>query len=349
MFHSMSTAASPPDRVYPLRVARIVDETADARSIVFEIPDALRDAFRYEPGQFLTLLVPFEGHPLKRCYSLSSCPTVDAEHKITVKRVAGGRISSFLVERLKVGDMLDVQAPAGRFTLKTGEGPIVLFAGGSGITPVLSIAKHALAHTTRAVRLVYANRDARSIIFDEELKALVSRNEGRFSVRHRLDDAEGFLQASEVRAEVKPMAVYYLCGPGPFMETVENGLLAAGAPIEAVHVERFVSAPDAPPVHHVDDGGDVPESIHVDNEGKHADVPYRRGITLLEAALEGGVEAPYSCREGFCGCCAAMIVEGTVKMDADDALTPDAKKRGLILACQSRPTSKRCSIKFVEY
>ena len=345
----MTTAASPPDRVHPLRVARIVNETADARSIVFEIPDALRDAFRYEPGQFLTLLVPFEGHTLKRCYSLSSCPTVDAEHKITVKKIADGRVSSFLVDRLNVGDMLEVQAPAGRFTLKEGTGPIVLFAAGSGITPVLSIAKHALAHTTRPVRLVYANRDARSIIFDAELKAMIARYEGRLSVRSRLDDAEGFMQASEVRPEIKAMAVYYLCGPAPFMETVENGLLAAGAPIESVHVERFISAPDAPPVHHVDEGGDIPATIHVDNEGKHHDVPYRRGVTLLDAALEAGVEAPYSCREGFCGCCAAMLVEGTVKMDADDALTPEAKKRGLILACQSRPTSKRCSIKFVEY
>lgn len=350
------TLASPlPSGFHALRVARVIDETHDTRSYELDVPEALRDAFAYQSGQFLTLAIPWAdvaGGVLKRCYSLASAPGSDPAPKVTVKRVAGGRASNWLNDHVHAGDVIGVQAPAGRFVLGKGDGPLVLFAGGSGITPIISIIKTALARTGRTATLVFANRDARSIIFEAELAALSQQHGLRLAVRHRLDDRDGFMTREHVAREVVPGATYFLCGPGPFMDLVEAALLGAGAPADHVHVERFLSAPD--PVAHPKDaspppGGDVPSTIGVEHEGAQRDVPYQSGQTLLEAAIAGGVDAPYSCKEGFCGCCAALLLEGTVRMDADDALTPEAKKRGLILACQARPTSASCKLRFVEY
>jgi 3-ketosteroid 9alpha-monooxygenase subunit B len=340
-----------PGRAHRLRVRRIIEETHDAKSIVLDVPKELEADFRYKAGQFLTLSIPVNGMTLRRCYSLASSPDVDGEHKVTVKRVAGGRASNWLNETLREGDLLEVERPAGRFVLSTENAPVVLFGGGSGITPLISIAKTALHTTDRSVELLYANRDERSIIFREELAALLHKFAGRISVTHWLDDTQGFLKAGNVKAGPSG-AHHYLCGPGPFMDVVESALLSACVPRTHLHVERFVSPADPSPAKSPPPelfSGDVPVTLRVEHEGTTVDVPYVPGQTLLESAIEGGVEAPYSCKEGFCGCCAALLLEGEVTMDADDALTPEAKKRGLILACQSRPKTKRCSFRFVEY
>ena len=346
------TSSSPPspDAHYPLRVARVVDETRDARSIVFEIPTALAGRFRYEAGQFLTLSIVVDGVRLKRCYSFSSSPARDREAKITVKRVQAGRASNWLNDHIRAGDVLDVQVPAGRFVLHPGAGPLVFFAGGSGITPVISIVKTALLTTAREVRLVYANRDEQSVIFAAELAELARTHGARLSTIHRLDSREGPIAARDVAAAVVPDATYYLCGPGPFMELVENALAKAGVPAERVHVERFVSAADSPPPERAAaPAGELPTRVSIELEGAQHEVPYLPGSTLLESALAAGVDAPYSCREGFCGSCTALLVEGKVTMDAEDALTEAAKKKGLVLACQARPTTQVCSIRFVDY
>src|SRR6185436_5241793 len=181
MFQSMPSQLEPvPENVrrsyHPLRIARVIDETHDARSIVFEIPAHLRAAFEYRAGQFLTLEVPHGGVKLKRCYSLASAPETDGEHKVTVKRVTGGRVSNWLHDDVREGDVLQVLPPEGRFVLSThverDQDALVLFGGGSGITPVISLLKSALTTTNRPVLLVYANRDERSIIFREELEQL---------------------------------------------------------------------------------------------------------------------------------------------------------------------------------
>jgi 3-ketosteroid 9alpha-monooxygenase subunit B len=339
---------------HPLRVARIVDETHDARSIVFEIPAHLERAFSYRAGQFLTLEVPHGEGKLRRCYSLASAPETDREHKVTVKRVAGGRISNWLHDGLREGDIVQVLPPEGRFVLNAArEGELVLFGGGSGITPVISLLKSALATTKRPIRMIYANRDERSIIFRAELDALVARHADRVRLTHRLDDRDGFLRADDVRAHIVEGADYNLCGPGPFMETVENALLDAGVPGERVHVERFVSPADpkpagaaAPPAVAV--VGDVPAMLSVELNGTHHELAYVPGKTLLQVVRDAGLDAPYSCEEGFCGCCAAQLTEGKVVMTADDALTAADKARNIVLTCQSRPVGERCKFKFVE-
>jgi 3-ketosteroid 9alpha-monooxygenase subunit B len=335
-------------RFHSLAVARIVRETESARSIVFAVPPALRAAFRYRAGQFLTLEVEHEGAHLRRCYSLASSPERDEEHKVTVKRMAGGRVSNWLNDRLREGDTVSVLPPEGRFVLGKSEAPLLLFAGGSGITPVISILKTALATSGRRARLFYANRDEGSVIFARELDELGRRHSDRLEVTHRFDDVHGLTDARAVRDAVTDVdADCYLCGPTPFMTTVERALADIGVAPENVRVERFVSPGE--PSGTVPVASDtVPEAIGVTLEGKRHLVPYEAGKTILRAALDAGLPAPYSCEEGFCGCCVARVREGAVDMAADDALSAEEKARGLILTCQARPRTRECAVEYLE-
>jgi 3-ketosteroid 9alpha-monooxygenase subunit B len=247
-----------------------------------------------------------------------------------------------------------VLAPEGRFVLTGTDRPLLLFAGGSGITPIISLLKTTLVTTERKARLVYANRDQRSIIFHAELEELLRRFEGRFTVVHRLDDRDGFIKERDVAPLVAGLedGEAYVCGPAEFMETIELGLRAAGVKEDRVHFERFLSLPDPKPhEEHVASAAEVagaPETIDVTLRGKKHTIPFVAGKTLLRAALDAGLDAPYSCEEGFCGTCVAQLEEGQVKMDANDALTKVEIKRGLVLACQSHPLTKRCAIQFVD-
>lgn len=346
--------ASERRRYHPLQVARIVQETADARSIVFAVPRQLKPLFEYQAGQFLTLEVEHEGATLRRCYSLASSPVCEDEHKVTVKRVQGGRVSNWLNDRLREGDTVSVLPPEGRFVLgaSSRQSPIYLFAGGSGITPVISIAKTALATTNRRVHLLYANRDDRSIIFASELEALEKRYPGRMSLAHRLDDVHGYVDAGAVRRVLSSTDVEaFLCGPAPFMSTVEKALFEAGVAPERVHFERFISPSDAPkvaPAAPAANGAVAPKEIAITLEGKRHLLPYDPSKSILRTALDAGLSAPYSCEEGFCGCCVAKLREGAVDMAADDALTPEEKARGFILTCQSKPKTATCAVEFLE-
>jgi 3-ketosteroid 9alpha-monooxygenase subunit B len=344
---------------HSVRVQKIVEETPEAKSIVLDVPPALQGDFRYRAGQFLTFEVEVGGERLRRSYSLASSPDWEGGHKVTVKRVDGGRVSCWFNDALRVGDVVSVTKPEGRFVLDAGTGPLVLFAAGSGITPVVSLVKTALKTTARWVLLFYANRDVRSIIFGQELAALEQANPSRLRVVHRLDEVHGFVDEKTVGevAAANPGASFYLCGPTPFMGLVERTLEAAGVPEERVHIERFTSAsaPKSPaeaaaavaaatPA----TGAGVPAFIDITLRGEKTQVPYKPGKTLLETAKDAGLDAPFSCEEGFCGCCASQLLEGQVVMTADDALTTEEKKKGMILACQSRPTTTKCAFRFLD-
>jgi 3-ketosteroid 9alpha-monooxygenase subunit B len=341
---------------HELRVERIIEETSDAKSLVFEIPNHLREVFAYQAGQFLTLQINYNQTQLKRCYSLASSPLTDQEHKVTVKRVANGRISNWIHDHVQEGDKLSVLPPEGRFVLPADHGPLVLFGGGSGITPLISILKTALHTSKGSIALVYANRDQASIIFQTELEELCKQHAERLTIHHHLDSLYGFMQTKQVTPFTTNFdAHYFLCGPDPFMTMVEQSLMTNNVPSSHVHVERFVSPADPGTLSQTSEAtvpntSDVPATMTVDLEGNIYEVPYKPGLTLLEAALAANIDAPYSCKEGFCGCCAAKLMEGEVVMDADDALTSQAKKEGLILTCQARPSCpKKLSFKFVEY
>jgi len=336
---------------HELRVARTIRETDDAMSIVFEIREADASEFEYRAGQFLSFKVPFEGHVLTRSYSLSSSPDVDPEPKVTVKRVEGGRVSNWMNDQVTSGSTLMVVPPAGHFVLQPdSERDIVLFSAGSGITPCISIIKSALATTSRRVRLLYANRNARSIIFEEELAALVARHGQRLEVAHSLDDQVGFVTGRDVESWVRGEVDrdFYLCGPDPFMATVEEALHGLAIARERIHIERFVAPPDHETTEEpaLEAGETAPATITLVLDGREHEVPYVAGERVLEAARRAGLDPPFSCEEGYCSCCMAKLVSGEVKMVTNDCLTPDLLEEGWVLTCQARCTSPKVRLEY---
>jgi 3-ketosteroid 9alpha-monooxygenase subunit B len=322
---------------HPLRIAKIVQETPDARSFVLEVPEALADKFKYRAGQFLTFRVPHGDGAFNRCYSLSSAPETDKLLKVTVKRVSGGKGSNWFNDSLKEGGTLDVLPPAGRFLLGASEAPLLLFGGGSGITPVMSLIKSALKTGQRRMRLFYANRDKASIIFDAEFKALLGDHGGRLEVIHHLDAEQGLTKAEEILAALKgfEMAEAYLCGPGPFMTLVEETLLKASMPREKVRIERFeASGNDAVPIEPTEEGDVIPGEITIHIDSKVHKVPYKKGQTILEAARAAGLNPLSSCEEGFCASCAAKRIKGKVVLAKNDIYTADDLANNWILTCQ---------------
>jgi 3-ketosteroid 9alpha-monooxygenase subunit B len=351
---------------YELTVADVIDETADSRSFVLDIPPALRERFTYRAGQFLTFEVPWSDFTIRRCYSLSSSPDVDAAPRITVKRVEGGRASNWILDHVEAGGTLRTSPADGRFVLDAaaGERLLTLFGGGSGITPLLSLMKTALVRTKRRIKLIYANRDPDSVILKRELEALAAQHPARVEIHYHYDDARGFLTTADLQQLVRGRADgdHYVCGPKPFMDAVGQALKAAGVPRERTYFEFFVSpldpdrraalvrsrAPAAggvPTVAQPDpkptqpEAKPVPSSFVLRLEGKAHTVPYEPGLTLLAAAQRSGVGAPSSCEDGYCGTCVAHRLRGSVEMRSTEALSPAEIERGMILLCQSMPTS----------
>jgi 3-ketosteroid 9alpha-monooxygenase subunit B len=342
---------------HALRVAEVIEETHDAKSLVFEIPKPLAGVFRYRAGQFLTLELPWDSGKIKRCYSLASSPECDPLPKVTVKRVKDGRASNWINDNVRAGVTLSVLPPEGRFVLTDTDAPLVLFAGGSGITPVISLVKTALLTGARSIVMLYANRDDRSIIFKSELARLLAQHPRRIELLHHLDDAKGFVSEKDVHALAGrggPRGIFYVCGPGPFMEIVERGLTAARVDPARIRSEKFVSLSDegaaqadvAASAAAQASAEGIPTEFEVELRGEKHVVAYKQGLSLLHAAREAGVDAPYSCEEGFCGCCAARLVEGKVHMAACDALTEEEKRRGLILTCQARPLTRAIKVRY---
>jgi 3-ketosteroid 9alpha-monooxygenase subunit B len=340
--------------VYELTVARVIRETADACSLVLEIPDALRKRFHYRAGQFLTLEVPYDGHDLLRCYSLASSPDCESDHKITIKRIPEGRISNWVNDEVRAGAVLRVHPPGGHFVLNEGDNDVAMFAAGSGITPVISIVKTALATTGRRVRLLYANRDEASVIFKQELDELAVRYPERFELVYSMDVVDGFVTARRVKTAVGHgvAAEFYVCGPAPFMDAVESALGELGVAEERIHIERFVSPPDhdeqadAREREAVAAAGDKPDHLTVYLDGTTHEVPYEAGQTVLVAVQKAGLEPPFSCTDGFCGCCMARVSSGEVKMIHNDFLSKKELEQGWVLTCQSVPTVSPLKIEY---
>ncbi len=344
---------TPDHGFHPLRVKRIVQETHDTRSFVFDVPADLAVSFAYEAGQFCTFRVRFGDEDLMRCYSMSSSPHTDSELTTTVKRVAGGRVSNWMLDDVAEGDVLSLTRPAGVFTLSPGTAPIVAFAGGSGITPVFSVIKSALATTERRVRLLYANRDADSVIFRAELDALQKAHPDRLAVVHHLDTEHGFVHSNGVAEFVGAAldADLYVCGPGPFMDVVEDALAQANVPSEQVFIERFAFAGaaarlDQPPASPANDTSvdATPETVVIELDGRRQEVHYQPGETFLETARRAGLKAPFSCEAGSSATCMARLDEGTARMRVNNALTPDEIAEGWVLTCQGLPTSPSVTV-----
>ena len=340
------------ERVYTLTVADVVVETPDARSVVFEIPSEHTDAFRYSAGQFLTLKIPSEQTgSVARCYSLSSAPH-ENRVQVTVKRTDGGYGSSWICSSLRPGMRLDVLAPAGVFCPASVDEDFLLFAAGSGITPVMAILKTALETGSGRVVLVYANRDERSVIFAGELSSLAKRYGDRLVVVHWLESVQGLPDVSQLRGLASAYTSHeaFLCGPAPFMAAVREALGQLGVPRERVHVEKFTSLTGNPfedvVVVEEEPSDEAPASLTVTLDGETRSMAWPRQRKLLDRLLEDGMDAPYSCREGQCSACACRVVSGEVKMLHNEVLDAEDMADGIVLACQSLPVTDDVSISY---
>jgi 3-ketosteroid 9alpha-monooxygenase subunit B len=344
----MQAQASP---YHALRVSAMIDETHDAKSIVFAAP-ANASAFAYRPGQFLTLRIPVAGAQVVRCYSLASAPALGDAMKITVKRVDGGLASNWICDELGAGDEVQVLPPVGVFTPKQIDGDFLLFAGGSGVTPIMSILKSALHQGRGKVVLIYANRDERSVIFADELNDIARQYPQRLSVYHWLETVQGRPGLQQLAALAQPYTKHeaFICGPGPFMDCAAAALAELGVPRQRVHVERFVSLSNDPgevsvavaPAAPVEPGSEL--SVELDGEVRILD--WQRERTLLDTLLAAKLAAPYSCREGKCSACICKVVQGKVSMQRNAVLTAEDLAEGYVLACQALPETSSVHVSF---
>jgi ferredoxin-NADP reductase len=331
-------------------VVRVIDETADART--FELADVTGAPITFAAGQFLTLHVEVEGRRYRRAYSLSSSPDGGGTARITVKRVVDGRVSRHLVEHLRAGDLVTAHGPSGAFVAPPARGPrhLVLFAGGSGITPIASITRDVLrSEPSTRLTLVYGNRSEADVIFREELEALA--RQPRLRVVHVLSEprtdapcVRGVPDRGTVsrlvddlalleRSEDEDPPLFFVCGPAPMMTEVRSALEARGVPRERILEERFLSPADPGSVR-VAAG---PQLVNVRLGGATHAVTVAPGKTVLEAALAQGVAMPFSCQMGGCGACKCKRVGGDLVMDEPNCLSEEEKAGAVVLACVARP------------
>ena len=353
---------------FVLKVLDVVEETADAHSVVLEVPDDYAEHFHHTAGQFLTVAVPSDRTGLvARCYSLSSAPH-SGRHQITVKRTIDGYASNWICDNLRPGDTLRVLPPSGIFTPKDLDADLLLFGGGSGITPVISIARTALEKGTGKVVLFYANRDEKSVIFARELAELAAAYADRLLLVHWLESVQGLPTQEQLKAFAAyfPDHTAFVCGPGPFMKAVVASLKELGFPRERRHQEKFVSLGGNPfgdveevlaaarTVADADDHEDDDESavtgpvaVEVELDGEQYSFNDWHGDkVLLEFLEEKGLDAPFSCREGNCSACACAVLEGEVRMKHNEVLDADDLADGIRLVCQSLPASEKLRITY---
>ena len=335
--------ASDPE-YHSLAVVAVVDETADARSFVLDVPSALEKTFAYAAGQFCTFRARIGGESVARCYSMSSSPEAGERLTVTVKRVSGGKMSNWMNDALAAGDTIEVMPPIGRFVLRATEAPVVAFAGGSGITPILSIIKTALLTTPREIALVYANRDAASVIFAGELERLCAAYGGRLSLHHHLDSERGFLDAAACAALVgdRTHADVYVCGPAPYMEVVEAGLARRGIARSQVFIEWF----EIPDEGLASAGTSETESMVIRLDRRKYTIAYQAGDTILDTARRAGLAPPFACEAGSCGTCMAYLEAGKAAMRANNALSADEVEAGWVLTCQAIPLSREVVVDY---
>jgi 3-ketosteroid 9alpha-monooxygenase subunit B len=339
--------------VHRLVVAEVVEETDDAHSLVFEPPES---GFDYRPGQFLTLRIPSEERgSVARCYSLSSSPHTDDRPQVTVKRTPDGYASNWIHDNVVAGTVVEVLPPGGVFSPGSLDEDLVCFAAGSGITPVMSIIKSALAKGSGRVVLVYANRDERSVIFGRELTALAAASPDRLTVIHWLESVQGLPTVAALRELARPFTAHeaFVCGPVPFMDGVTSALTELEMPRSRVHVERFLSLVKNPFTRSKPrrtatepEASNPPATIDVTLDGVRRTVPWPAGTRLLEALEKAGLEAPFSCREGRCSACACLRLGGEVTMVTNEVLDERDLAEGYILACQSLPVSETVVISY---
>lgn len=358
---------------HPLRVRAIEPDTEEAVVVSFDVPEALRGVFGFTQGQYLTLRKQIDGQDLRRSYSI--CAGVDdGELRVGVRKVRGGVFSNWINTRLAPGDTVDVMAPQGRFFV-----PIepqakrhhLGIAGGSGITPILSIMKTVLAREPHSrFTLIYGNRSVKSTMFKEEIEDLKNRYLTRLVLHHVFSDEHtdapinmGLMDRSKVGeflAAVVPgsgIAHAYVCGPFQMNDEAQAALLDAGVPEERIHIERFgIAQPAAADpsavgavVHEAKPGDAEVARVLIIRDGLRREIEFRKDQpSILDAATAAGLEMPYSCTSGVCGTCRAKLIEGSVRMERNFALDKGEVTAGFVLCCQAHPLTERVVLSFDE-
>ncbi len=354
---------------FQLKIKTITPETPDTITLALDIPQELAPLFQYKHGQYVTFRHEEDGHELRRSYSMSSSPT-DGRLEVTVKKVPGGKVSTWLHDTLKVGDTLDVAAPQGRFYNDLNpekRRTYYLFGAGSGITPLMSILRTVLENEPMsAIFLLYGSRNEEQIIFRDALDQLAERYNGQLHVEHVLsqpkkDSASGGMfgifkksttnwkgKTGRIDGRVvtnfldenmphgpESDCLYFICGPGSMTETTKTTLLGRGIDSKQVHTEVFANA------HHVagefSAGGPAGKRIIVHLKGEKIELPVPDGATILDVLVKEKYDPPYSCTAGACSTCMAKVINGKVTMDACYALDDEEVNAGYILTCQSHP------------
>ncbi|TXC97874.1 1,2-phenylacetyl-CoA epoxidase subunit PaaE [Streptomyces sp. ISID311] len=343
---------------HPLQVREIERLTDDAVAVTFAVPAELRTTFRHTPGQHIALRRLVDGQEIRRTYSICTPATDEPVLRVGIRLVEDGAFSTYALKELAVGDTVEVMAPAGRFTLDPRPGHFVGIVGGSGITPVLSIAATLLAQQPDAhFCLIRSDRTAASTMFLEEVADLKDRYPQRFQLVHTLSREEqqaglpsGRLDEPRLRSLLPALLTidsvdgWYLCGPYGLVQGAERALRALGVPRTRIHEEIF----------HVDNGAVAPPAVATPAhstvaatlDGRSGTWPVHDSESLLDAVLRNRADAPYACKGGVCGTCRAFLVKGEVRMDRNFALESDEVDAGYVLACQSHPVTEKVELDF---
>ncbi len=361
---------------HPLRVRRVEPDTDEAVIVSFDVPEHLRQTFGFTQGQYLTLRGDIDGHDLRRSYSI--CAGLDdGELRVGVRKVAGGTFSNWINANLKPGDTIQVMAPQGRFYVPIDANArrhYLGVAGGSGITPILSIMKTVLAREPRArFTLLYGNRSQRSTMFKEEIEDLKNRYLTRLVLHHVFSDEHtdaplhmGVMDRDKIGAflsSLVPAASIdhaFVCGPYTMNDEAEAALLAAGVAEERIHIERFGIAPQAQAPGAAAAAGGVGAVLHeakpgdaerarvvIVRDGLRREIEFRKDDpSILDAASAAGLEVPFSCTSGVCGTCRAKLLEGEVRMERNFALEKSEVAAGFVLTCQAHPLTERVVLSF---
>ncbi len=354
-------------KFHTLSVKDIKQETSDTVSVSFDVPEALANEFVFKQGQYLTLRTTINGEDVRRSYSICTAPS-DNDLRVAIKQVENGRFSTFANNTLSVGDALEVMPPMGNFYTELDANQrknYVLFAAGSGITPVISIIKTTLATEPNSqVTLFYGNKGFDSIIFREELEGLKNVYVDRFSLYHILSreslgvplykgriDAEKCNNLCTQLVDVSTVDEFFICGPESMIHGVSDALQAMGVDKKQVHFELFTSplgslaGADKTVAETTDDGTDSHVTIILDGD-EHEFKLGAHGDSILDAAMQQGADVPFACKGGVCCTCRAKVLEGEVTMDVNYALEEEEVEAGFILTCQSHPKTDKVVIDF---
>ena len=353
-------------KFHSLKVVDLSRETEDSVAITFEVPSALKNEYQFEAGQYLTLKTMIKDEEVRRSYSLCSAPHED-KWTVAVKKVEGGLFSTFANEALQVGETLDVMTPMGGFTLKNKDAQqkthYVMFAAGSGITPMLSLMKTILAEQPESnISLFYGNRNFKSILFKEEIEAMKNIYLERLRVTHILSreslgndlqkgriDGDRCARLNKAFLTHESVDQVYICGPEEMIFAVKDYYEEQGFKKDQVHFELFTSSKPKAATPPPSDEPKIDANVKIILDGDELDIALEsHGINILDAAQESGADLPFACKGGVCCTCKAKVLEGSVRMDVNYALEPDEVEAGYILTCQSHPTSEKLIVTFDE-